>query len=100
MSTAQTGGPASPESDTLNVTVRDCTPRWSLRVAPADAAAMGTVLGVELPLRIGAVGSEGPRSALCLGPDDWLLIAPELPDLSVAPLHALTGLRIASRRSR
>ena len=95
MSTAQTGGPTSPESDTLNVTVRDCTPRWSLRVAPADAAAMGTVLGVELPLRIGAVGSEGPRRALCLGPDDWLLIAPELPDLSVAPLHALT--RIADR---
>ncbi|MEQ3626273.1 MAG: sarcosine oxidase subunit gamma [Celeribacter sp.] len=95
MSDAQMDGQGDRHSGRLCVTVSDCTPRWSLRVAPGDTAAMGAALQLDLPLRIGTIASDGPRMALCLGPDEWLLVAPLLPDLDAAPLHALT--RIADR---
>jgi sarcosine oxidase subunit gamma len=45
--------------------------RISLRLAdPGDA-------GLQLPTRIGARATEGARTALCLGPDEWLMEAPE-----------------------
>ena len=48
--------------------------RVSLR-ADADALpAIEAALGMALPRRIGSSATEGLRSALCLGPDEWLLI--------------------------
>jgi sarcosine oxidase subunit gamma len=48
--------------------------RISLRLAePATAAG---VLGLVLPSKIGTRAVAGERSALCLGPDEWLVEAP------------------------
>jgi sarcosine oxidase, subunit gamma len=54
-------------------TVCDAPPtvRVSLRLADPAAA------GLALPTRIGERSVEGARSALRLGPDEWLLEAPE-----------------------
>ena len=50
------------------------TTRISLRLADREAAT--AALGVELPAKIGARAVTGDRSALCLGPDEWLIEAP------------------------
>jgi sarcosine oxidase, subunit gamma len=50
------------------------TTRTSLRLADPEAAA--AALGLALPARIGARAVAGERSALCLGPDEWLIEAP------------------------
>ena len=47
--------------------------RFSLRVGGAGLAAASAAFGAPLPARIGARASEGVRSALCLGPDEWVL---------------------------
>ncbi len=55
------------------VTVAELPPttRISLRIADPAAA------GLALPTAIGARSAEGARTALCLGPDEWLIEAPE-----------------------
>ena len=53
----------------------DCA-RFSLRVGSAAREAAGRRLGVPLPGRIGQVAATGGRTALCLGPDEWSVIAP------------------------
>lgn len=50
------------------------TTRISLRLADREAA--GAALGVDLPARIGTRVAAGARTALCLGPDEWLIEAP------------------------
>lgn len=49
------------------------TARFSLRIAPQDLAAGSSAFGAPLPDAIGDVVSHGPRRALCLGPDEWLI---------------------------
>lgn len=62
--------------------------RFSLRVRPDHRAALAQALGLDLPPRIGdraGVGAgAGGREALCLGPDEWLILAPEAPPLTAA----------------
>ena len=48
--------------------------RISVRLAEREAAA--AALGLDLPARIGTRAAAGKRSALCLGPDEWLIEAP------------------------
>ena len=57
----------------MNASVRELAPaaRISLRLRPADLAAAGEAMGLDLPGKIGARAARGPRSALCLGPDEW-----------------------------
>lgn len=51
--------------------------RFSLRAGPDAREAASGAFGLDLSERIGArVVAEG-RSALCLGPDEWVLHAPE-----------------------
>jgi len=47
------------------------TTRIALRADPAAATGLG------LPTTVGVRSAEGNRTALCLGPDEWLLEAPE-----------------------
>ena len=54
---------------------RPPTTRVSLRVAEPGPA--GIVLGMALPARVGARVEAGTRSVLCLGPDEWLIDAPQ-----------------------
>ncbi|NEB78309.1 sarcosine oxidase subunit gamma [Streptomyces sp. SID14478] len=62
----------------------------SLRVAPATAAAdrIGKVLGAGLPTRCGDTASTGARTALWLGPDEWLVTSgADDPAALTAELH-------------
>ncbi len=49
--------------------------RISLRVRAEDVAALSGALGVDLPVRPKASASANGRTALWLGPDEWLVIA-------------------------
>jgi sarcosine oxidase subunit gamma len=49
--------------------------RFILRGAEAVRVACGMVFGPEPPSRLGSAGKSEGRSALWLGPDEWLLIA-------------------------
>jgi len=50
--------------------------RWVLRGAEAVGPA-GAAFGVAVPTKPCCAREEGARAALWLGPDEWLLIAPE-----------------------
>ena len=58
------------------VTVTELAPttRIALRLA---SPGVGIAIGAPLPARIGERAVNGTRSALCLGPDEWLIEAPE-----------------------
>ena len=68
------------------VAVEDLAPalRLSLRVKPAHRDTLGQALGLDLPTRVGARTTAGTTEALCLGPDEWLINAPEGSDLESA----------------
>jgi sarcosine oxidase subunit gamma len=51
--------------------------RFSLRAREAQAPALSAALGLDLPARIGARSGGAELEALRLGPDEWLLVAPE-----------------------
>ncbi len=53
------------------------TARFSLRVRATHAAALSEALGLDLPARVGRTAQAQGRTALCLGPDEWLICAPE-----------------------
>lgn len=40
-----------------------------------DKVALGAAFGIELPARPGSMAAAGERTALWLGPDEWLLLA-------------------------
>jgi len=48
--------------------------RISLRAGPGEVAALSTALGVTLPMRPKSSASAAGRTALWLGPDEWLVI--------------------------
>ena len=56
--------------------VGDCT-RLSLRIAGKDLAKAINAFGQDIPSKIGEMSSTPEKTALCLGPDEWLLMAPE-----------------------
>lgn len=51
--------------------------RFNLRAAAGNRAAAATALGCELPAQVGAVSAKKNLRAICLGPDEWQLDAPE-----------------------
>jgi sarcosine oxidase, subunit gamma len=51
--------------------------RYVLRGAPAVTAAAAAAFGVDIPANACRALSAGERAALWLGPDEWLLLAPE-----------------------
>ena len=51
--------------------------RWSLRCRPASITAIGGALGLPLPEPMCRSTESGARAVLHLGPDEWLLRAPE-----------------------
>lgn len=50
--------------------------RLSLR-ARGDLSPFVTPLGLPLPMRIGERATGGPVETICLGPDEWMIHAPE-----------------------
>jgi sarcosine oxidase subunit gamma len=55
----------------VTITLAPPLARWSLRAR--DSGALGSVLGMEIPTKIGDTAGD----MACLGPDEWLLRLPE-----------------------
>ena len=74
----------------LPVTIAALPPvaRFNLRVRSADLAAASKAFGVPLPQRIGQGVHADGRSAWALGPDEWLLHAPEADASAIAAAFA------------
>ncbi len=51
--------------------------RFSFRGGPEAADACGSAFGCSLPLDACRASERGERAALWLGPDEWLLLAPD-----------------------
>lgn len=64
--------------------------RFVLRGEPSAAKAAGKAFGVGLPTQINTAASKGTRTVMMLGPDEWLLIAPEEEGANL--LEALQGI--------
>jgi sarcosine oxidase, subunit gamma len=71
--------------------------RFSLRAGPVERGAVGRAFGLELPERIGARVAEGGKSALCLGPDEWVLHAPEAEAAAIR--DAFAGINVEATHS-
>ena len=57
--------------------------RFSLRSDPDQRDAASAVLGLNLPGKIGGVASAGEKMAVCLGPDEWYVMAPAADKLAI-----------------
>ena len=55
------------------VTITELAPTTRIALRLTDPAAAG----LGLPAQVGTRSAEGARTTLCLGPDEWLLEAPE-----------------------
>ncbi|MGS4944036.1 sarcosine oxidase subunit gamma [Meridianimarinicoccus sp. RP-17] len=64
-------------SRAATVTALSPVARFSLRGRGDAVAALSAALGVELLARVGARAQAGARDVLCLGPDEWMIHAPE-----------------------
>lgn len=71
-------------SASVTITALPSTTRIVLRLADPAAS------GLALPTKIGEREAEGTRTALCLGPDEWLLETPEADGPTLR--EALAGL--------
>lgn len=81
---------------------RAATPpvQLALRADPADAALMAALAGaaaLDLPRRVGGVARRGGRTALRLGPDEWLLVSDA--EGEAAPLAAALEAAIGDRHA-
>lgn len=74
----------------MPVTVTPLAPaaRFSLRLRPEEAPAVADAFGAALPTRIGRMSTAAGRRALCLGPDEWLLLAEEADGPALAAAFA------------
>jgi len=73
-----------------HVSVQPAEPafRVSLRARPEAVAAVGTALGLDLPVKPKTSARSGSRAALWLGPDEWLVIDTGASD----PMSDLSGV--------
>ncbi|WP_309084752.1 sarcosine oxidase subunit gamma [Chelativorans sp.] len=71
--------------------------RLSLRAPEASLAGLSQALSLDLPRRPKSSATKGPRAALWLGPDEWLVIDEEEADLAaicaaVPALHSAVDI--------
>lgn len=68
--------------------------RFVFRGRPAAVAAFAAPFGAPLPEKCGGVSQSDGRTALWLGPDEWLILAPEAETVSLGAAieKALAGL--------
>ncbi len=71
-----TPGPLA-ETAAATVTLLAPVARFSLRARATHLKALSAALGLDLQGRIGTRARAGETEALCLGPDEWLIHAPE-----------------------
>ncbi|WP_186418716.1 sarcosine oxidase subunit gamma family protein [Bosea sp. CS1GBMeth4] len=75
-------------------TIAELPPATRISLRTADPAAAGAGLGLDLPAGIGARTAAGLRTALCLGPDEWLVEAPEAEAAELAASLAALAARL------
>jgi sarcosine oxidase subunit gamma len=76
-------------ADTVAIAERPAMARIAFRGGEAAAGAIGAAFGVELPREACRAHESGPRAALWLGPDEWLLLAEDTePNALFAALSA------------
>ncbi len=51
--------------------------QFTLRIAATHLEKAVEAFGQDIPAKIGEMSSNAQKTALCLGPDEWLLMAPE-----------------------
>jgi len=51
--------------------------KFSLRCRDQTRPDVAKALGISLPAAIGQTSQTGPRQAICLGPDEWMILCPE-----------------------
>ena len=80
--------------DAVTVVPAPPSARFILRARPAAIAAAAAPLGTALPVVACRAATAGAVAALWLGPDEWLLMAPEAegPGLAARLAAALAGL--------
>ncbi len=84
---------ALPQGLTFGARAIPFAQRFLLRGKAEAFQPLGSAFGVAPPARPLAAASKGPRSALWLGPDEWLLIAEsEAKDLGENLERALSGV--------
>jgi sarcosine oxidase subunit gamma len=64
-------------ADAVSIATLPQATRFIVRGDEIGAAAMGAAFGVVLPREACRAASVGDRHALWLGPDEWLLLAPD-----------------------
>ena len=74
------------QAGSLPTSIRTLPPaaRFALRGRPAAVEAAGPAFGVALPQDACRAAVAGSRAALWLGPDEWLLLAPEAESAAIA----------------
>jgi sarcosine oxidase subunit gamma len=75
-------------------TITELSPATRISVRLADREAAATALGLDLPSRIGSRAAAGKRTALCLGPDEWLIEAPAADAAALAATLADLATRL------
>ncbi len=74
--------------------------RMSLRVRPDAVAALSKALGVSLPVKPKTSETKGTRTALWLGPDEWLVLdSAKNPAVDLAKVKALHSAVDISHRN-
>ena len=79
---------AGDRTSRLTIRAAEDVARFSLRIDPASAQSAGAAFGTPLPTRIGGRVENGGRSALQLGPDEWVLLAPVAESDAIAEAFA------------
>ncbi|MEJ0097185.1 MAG: sarcosine oxidase subunit gamma family protein [Bauldia sp.] len=64
-------------ADVATVTTLPPAARFSVRGSGPAVSALGIAFGVELPREACRAAGNGKHAALWLGPDEWLLLAPD-----------------------
>jgi sarcosine oxidase, subunit gamma len=77
--------PAEPMAGGVMVAPLQAEARWSLRLPERDVAALPAAAGFRLDLPLNRFHSHDGRTAARLGPDEWLLLAPEADAEMVGP---------------
>ncbi|KZC99218.1 MULTISPECIES: sarcosine oxidase subunit gamma family protein [unclassified Thalassospira] len=62
-------------SGPVKLTLMAPVARFSLRLRAANIPAVSKAIGVDLATTVGARAANGTTESICLGPDEWLIIA-------------------------